>query len=477
VRFLFANLQFRESDFYGRVGSALTRFGHDVAHVSFSRRAAKRLQRRGERSYCLPELMDELGSDLDYGAETARIERTYEIPSVRDVYRTDPPCIGRDERWCVARTVRHFLALELIFDEVRPELVVPEVGNETMRTAAHAIGLRREARVLFLIPSIFPRPLRVCENTIDAPIVPREGLRELEPHERAEVERFIARFACGDGPVCGYRTGKITRSRLRDFARDVVFRALWERDNDDLRPLANLDSYVKERGRVAASKPLYEPVDRRARPFVYFPLHASGDYKIRRMLPHCVDQASIIEQVADALPQGYDLVLKEHPLSIGRSPVGLLRRLAKRGNTRLVEPRTGSRELIERARAVVVISSTVGLEALLRVKPVLTLGRPFYSGYGFTLDLESFREIRSKVPAVLDFRPDREQILSFLYAAMRSCFPGAPVGNDDSDANAAVLAGSLDAAARRPGTRSATTAARVASLAVEPGDGPRAHAA
>ncbi len=40
------------------------------------------------------------------------------------------------------------------------------------------------------------------------------------------------------------------------------------------------------------------------------------------------------------------------------------------------------------------ISSTVGLEALLYDKPVLTLGTPFYSGYGVTLDVDSFAEIR-----------------------------------------------------------------------------------
>jgi hypothetical protein len=207
-------------------------------------------------------------------------------------------------------------------------------------------------------------------------------------------------------------------------------------------------------------------MDRGARPFVYFPLHATADYKIRRALPHCQDQASIIEQVADALPQGYDLVLKEHPLSIGRTPVGVLRRLARRDNVRLVEPGMGSGELIERARAVVVISSTVGLEALLRVKPVLTLGRPFYSGYGFTLDIESFREIRTKVPEVLHVRPDRERIVRFLGAAMRSCYPGAPVGVDQSDANAAVLAGSLDAAARHTGAAAASAGGEAANLPV-----------
>lgn len=135
-------------------------------------------------------------------------------------------------------------------------------------------------------------------------------------------------------------------------------------------------------------------------------------------------------------------------MSIGRNRLALLHRLAQIPNARLVEPRTSSHELMCEADAVVVISSTVGLEALLHGRPVLTLGQPFYSGYGVTLDVDSFREIREAVPAVLAFAPDRARTLRFLAAAMRACWPGKPVLVDRSEANARELAASLDAAAR-----------------------------
>ena len=79
---------------------------------------------------------------------------------------------------------------------------------------------------------------------------------------------------------------------------------------------------------------------------------------------------------------------------------------------------------------------------------MLTLGRPFYSGYGATLDITDFGEIRDRVPELLEFRPDRERTRRFLHAAMRHCHPGAPVLVDRSDENAARLAGTLDRAAR-----------------------------
>ena len=48
---------------------------------------------------------------------------------------------------------------------------------------------------------------------------------------------------------------------------------------------------------------------------------------------------------------------------------------------------------------------------------------------------------------MLEFQPDRERIRQFLHAAMRRCYPGAPVLVDQLDENAATLAASLDRAA------------------------------
>jgi hypothetical protein len=189
LQFLFATLQFDESDFYGRVGRELRRLGHSVAHVTYSRRAARKLARAGP-AYCLPDEM----RDVDAGVSAREVARRYGLSSLHDVYRTDIACRGHDEEWCVERTRRHYLALERVFDAVRPDIVVPEVGTESMRTAAHHIGQARGARVWFLFFTIFPRPLRLYEDTMHAPIVPAGEVRELSDGERAEVQRFAAEF-------------------------------------------------------------------------------------------------------------------------------------------------------------------------------------------------------------------------------------------------------------------------------------------
>jgi hypothetical protein len=444
MRFLFTTLQGYESEFYGRVGAELVERGHEVAHVTISRRAARELRGRGFRAVCLPDAMDALEpAPLD--RERERIEAAYEMPHIREIYRTDWTCDGKPEEWCVERTVRHFRALEQIFDEVEPDVVVPEVGNETIRVATHLIGLARGIPVLFLFHTIFPNPLRLYVDTMHAPIVPPDELRELTAEEEREVEEFRRAFTSRAEPIREYRRVPIELRRVRLFADHLRRRFGEDRDNEYLRPGGWLRTNVNDWTRARAARPFYDPVPR-TRPFVYFPLHVTDDYKIKKIIPHCYDQASIVEQVSDALPPGYDLVLKEHPMSVGRNSIRLLRRLRKRPNVLLVNPYTNTHDLIRDSEAVAVISSTVGLEALLYDKPVLTLGEPFYSGYGITLDLHSFAEIREGVPELLRFRPDPERIRRFLHAAMTRCYPGASVMVDRSDENAHRLAASIERA-------------------------------
>ncbi len=447
MRFLFTTLQTYESAFYGTVGEELVRRGHEAAHVTVSRASAHELRRRGIRATCLMDVVAGLPPPDSLAREVARIEETYGVPTIRDVYRADRPCEGKPESWCLARTVDHFRALEHVFDEVDPEVLVPEVGNETIRVASHLIALERRVPVLFLFYTIFPNPLRLYVDTLHAPIVPPDELRPLTSDERDEVAAFIRAFTDRATPIRDYRRVPIEWRRVKVFAGHLARRRGEDRDNDYLRPWRLLRLNVSEWTRARAARPFYDTIDT-GRPFVYFPLHVTDDYKIMRVIPHCVDQASIVEQIADALPPGYDLVLKEHPMSVGRNSIALLRRLRKRANVRLVRPHTSTHDLVRRSAAVAVISSTVGLEALLYEKPVLTLGEPFYGGYGITLDCASFAEIREKVPALLRFRPDPERIRSFLYAAMQHCYPGAPVLVDRSDENAARLADSIERAAQ-----------------------------
>ncbi|MFL5892585.1 MAG: hypothetical protein ACJ75I_07560 [Solirubrobacterales bacterium] len=451
MRFLFASLQHIESDFYGRVGRNLRHRGHDVAHLTYSRRAAMVLRRGGDEAYCLPDLMKETPPTQPWREEEARIVARHPIANLADVYGTDPFCRRRDGAGCAEWTVRQLVAVEALFERLRPEVVIPEVGNESLRTVAHLVGSARGATTLFLMYTLFDDPLRLYAGTMDGPIVTPAELSALSASEEAELDDFITRYVARNRPIREYRTHAVGRERIRAAARHFAVRAMWDRDNVYLTPASWLARDLRAKARARLARRLYSDGPPEGS-FVYFPLQVTDDYKILRLRPNCVDQESLIERLADSLPADVEVVIKEHPMTIGRTSLPMLRRLAEHRRIRVVDPYTSSLELIRRSAGVATISSTVGLEGLMLERPVLTLGRPFYSGYGATLDADGSEGIAELAPELPGFRPDRDLVRRFLAAAMRHCHPGAPVLVDSSDENAGRLAATLDRAAGRLGS-------------------------
>src|SRR5581483_1516846 len=131
MRFLFTTLQTYESDFYGNVQRELERRGHETAQVTVSRTSAQARVAEGLRAWCLHDVMREL-PPAPLEPEIARIEQAYPILHLRDVYRGDYAIAGWDETRSLQRAVDIFRALERIFDEYPPDVVCPEVGNETI---------------------------------------------------------------------------------------------------------------------------------------------------------------------------------------------------------------------------------------------------------------------------------------------------------------------------------------------------------
>jgi hypothetical protein len=442
MRFLFATIQSFESDFYGRVGERLAARGHGVQHVTYSRRSARQLAARGLRAHSVRAFLD--SGSADVGGDLARYGRD----ALDEAERIDRPSAGRSAAWTRRRTLAHVRVVERLFDDISPDVLVSEPGTELVRSVAHLVARERGVPTLWPAYSIFPAPLRLPVDALQAPIVPEAELRALTAREREELERFRDEFIGRGQPIREQRRLLPTAARVRRAAEYVAARLGEDRDNEYLRPGRWAAEHVLGWGRAAEASRLYATVP--SRRFLYLPLHVADDHKLVGHWPQWADQAALVQRVATALPADLDLVVKEHPLSYGRNTLALLRRIAQTDRVHLVHPRASSHALLQAADGVVVLCSTVGLEALLYEKPVLTLGRPFYAGYGVTLDGDADNDLRGSLADLGAFRPDPERTRRFLHAAWRSCYPGAPVLVDQSDENAVAVAASLEAAVTTP---------------------------
>jgi capsule polysaccharide modification protein KpsS len=162
-----------------------------------------------------------------------------------------------------------------------------------------------------------------------------------------------------------------------------------------------------------------------AEPYVFFPLHVPNDTAVTVRAAPYQDQAAIVEYLARrTLPTGVKLFVKPHPAAFDEFSVGTMRRIAALPNVRLVHPAINSHEMISKALACIVLTSTVGYESLLYRKPVVVLGKVFYRGYGVTSDVDDPSTLPEVVARAVSSPPDAESVLRFVHAAHQATYPG-----------------------------------------------------
>ncbi len=162
--------------------------------------------------------------------------------------------------------------------------------------------------------------------------------------------------------------------------------------------------------------------DETQKPFVYFALHYQPE---RTTCPDggiFSDQLLAIRTISQALPKGWRILVKEHPSQFYWQTEGELSRwdgyydqINEIENVVLVPLNMSSVRLIDSCSTVATITGTVGWEACLRAKPVITLARPWYatcSGVFMAGNVEEIKDAFVKIS--VGERPELDAVASFL---------------------------------------------------------------
>ena len=113
--------------------------------------------------------------------------------------------------------------------------------------------------------------------------------------------------------------------------------------------------------------------------FVFFPLHVEPESSLMVEAQMCDDQACLIDWIAKNLPGGWLVVVKEHPGATAPRPVGFWERIRRLPNVLVAATLENGNTLAERAQAVAVINGTLGIQAAMACKSVITF-HPEYIG-------------------------------------------------------------------------------------------------
>lgn len=113
--------------------------------------------------------------------------------------------------------------------------------------------------------------------------------------------------------------------------------------------------------------------------FVFFPLHYEPELSLSLFAPYYPNQLALIQHIAQCLPVGLKLYVKEHPAMVGLRPFSYYKKLKHIPNVQLISPFMDSHEIIKKSKLVITITGTAGWEAILLQKPVITFGEAFYN--------------------------------------------------------------------------------------------------
>ncbi len=192
------------------------------------------------------------------------------------------------------------------------------------------------------------------------------------------------------------------------------------RDYTTINPWVYILDRIKRKGRILIGyDDFYSPFQKDI-PFAFFPLHLEPEVALTLLAPFASEQLPVIRQVAQSLPVGYKLVVKEHPVMVGFRPRSFYRELKKIPNLILVHPRIKATDILPHARLVTTISGTAGFEAVLLKKPVITFGEVFYNALSFVRHSEVPAELPALVASQLsDFRFDEDELIRFVAAILK----------------------------------------------------------
>lgn len=156
--------------------------------------------------------------------------------------------------------------------------------------------------------------------------------------------------------------------------------------------------------------------------YIYFALHVDPEASTLICAPYHANQTAVIEALSKSIPLSTTLLVKEHPIMVGKRPKGFYKKIAEMPNVALIDYDEDSRQIIQNSSLVATITGTVGWEAMTLQKPLLLMGVTPYMevGEGFVF-CQDYAKLGEAVVEALDAAPASDEALTeYVAAVMKS---------------------------------------------------------
>jgi hypothetical protein len=334
-----------------------------------------------------------------------------------------------NQRLSHLQTLAHQLwnGLETLFDTMHPtHLLVLGYGGYPTQILLH-IAQQRNVKTLHFECSLFPNTIQMHRRGINA----SSGLANiplpLQPSDFATSQfshyKHGQRASLRPSLPSGWA---YPDSRLSDSQRFPFSLKTYDRWYSATRKWVDRGRYYSRRIRLAKERAEI-PAD-----YFLIPLQVHDDTQIILNGGFAVTLSDWLIRVAELCPKEIPLVFKVHPADFGRFPLKKIKAAVSRVHRRsLFVSETPVSELIEAARAIITVNSTVGFEAVLDAKPVIACGSNFWIRPELCACPANYTELEMMMAQAWSgalTRPDRLTVERFLSLAFDRIFVPGRIG-------------------------------------------------
>ncbi|HEY3804341.1 MAG TPA: hypothetical protein VGL61_17110 [Kofleriaceae bacterium] len=232
------------------------------------------------------------------------------------------------------------------------------------RVSIYSAGLQRWDRVERVFNSLMSRGLSSDQERV----------------AQAYVDEFVHKPLRPTGMKTRAKMPKLELADLRRLGRVSMRYFSDSRDPTLTPPMRVIARRLQRMARIKLAQARHawdSPVP--GEKYVLYPIHVQPEASTLVQAPLYVDQVALIDDMVKSLPIDHRLYVKEHVSNRGRRPQAFYDRIRANAAVRLLGPDEDTWSLIRGASVVAVITGTVGFEACLFGKPVVTFGEVFFN--------------------------------------------------------------------------------------------------
>ena len=158
--------------------------------------------------------------------------------------------------------------------------------------------------------------------------------------------------------------------------------------------------------------------------YVYFPLHQEMERMLLLGAPFFQNQFEVIRNIANSLPIGYKLYVKDHLVMNlrGWRSVNEMKKIMDLPNVILLHPSTNSSELIKKSKLVISIAGTSSIEAAMYNKPSISFENVGLFKISSLTVLKSIKDLPKVIRNSLTQKVDEKEIKVFKKALYDNTF-------------------------------------------------------